>query len=581
MGLGNGRGVQQRIADLRERIEDANYRYYELDQPVMSDAEYDALVRELEELERRHPEFAAAESPTQIVGPQPTGFVRVTHLEPMLGLSNAFGMDELEAWDKRVRALLHAEDLTYVAELKIDGLAIALRYEDGYLVSAATRGDGAVGDDVTANVKAIAAAPQRVAGAPAVLEVKCEVYMPHSGFFRLNSERAEQKLPPFANPRNAAAGAVRQQNPSVTASRPLDLFAFGISNSPEVGLTSQWEVLEQLRGWGFPVNPNNQVFDDLEAVKSYCTRWQSARDRLTYDADGVVVKVDSLEYQRRLGSIFRTPRWAIAYKFPSLEATTVVRSIFMVVGRDGSIIPYAAVDPANVGGATLSVVPLHNQDYIVSKDIRIGDHVVVRRAGDIRPQIVKTLPELRNGEEKPFRWPSECPACGTAIVRKRAEAAWKCLNPQCPGRLYQRIKLFVSPSAMDIRGIGDALAGRLVDSGKVRDVGDLFYLTADDLVSFGLSRTQTAAVLRSIDHAKARPLHRLIFGIGIADIGLGMATTLAKHFESLDDLELASLDELTAIRGVGGKTAIQIRKFFHDHAQVIVKLRSAGVRFGP
>jgi DNA ligase (NAD+) len=578
--------AERRAAELRDLIERYNYEYYVLDAPSISDEEWDRLFRELRDIEERFPDLRTPDSPTQRVGAPPAAaFAKYRHSIPMLSLANAFGADELRAWHDRVARLLGVASFPCVAELKIDGLAIALRYERGVLVAGATRGDGTTGEEVTANLRTIRSIPLRLHAAPAdvpeVLEVRGEVYMRRSEFDRMNEQRIAAGQPAFANPRNAAAGAVRQLDPAVTASRPLRFFAYGIGEaSPPLAAQTQWTLLAALRDFGLPVNDQARRFERFEDVLAFCTAWENKRHELDYGIDGVVVKVDSLAQQQELGSVGREPRWAIAYKYPPEEAQTTLLSIEVNVGRTGSINPYAVLEPVRVGGVTVSTVSLHNEDYVKAKDLRPGDVVVVRRAGEVIPEIVRPVLEARAGKDLP-RWelPRHCPACGADIYRPPGEAMAYCTNSACPAQL--REVLFHFAQVMDIVGLGYALCNALVESGRVHDVGDLYALTKDDLVALPRMGEKSAAnLLRSIESSKDRPLWRVITALGIRFVGEQNARLLARAFPSLDALAAATVEQLQAVEQIGPKIAQSIVSFFAQEPNrvVIEKLRRAGVR---
>ncbi|WP_052343941.1 NAD-dependent DNA ligase LigA [Kallotenue papyrolyticum] len=580
--------IVARIERLREQIREHNYRYYVLDAPIISDAEYDALMRELRELEAAYPELITPDSPTQRVGAPPAErFAKVRHREPMLSLANAFSVDDLRAWYERIRRLLGAETaIAFVVEPKIDGLAIAITYEDGRLVLAATRGDGFTGEDVTANVRTVPSVPLALrppadGRLPRLIEVRGEIYMRIADFERLNEQQAHAGEKVFANPRNAAAGSLRQLDSRITASRPLRFFAYGVGPVEGVTLRSQWETLAYLRELGFPVNPDIRRLEDIEAVIAYCQEWMSRRDQLPYEADGVVVKVDSFAQQRELGVVAREPRWAIAFKFPAREATTRLLDIVVNVGRTGRLNPNAILEPVNIGGVTVSNATLHNEDYIVSRDIRIGDRVIVKRAGDVIPQVVGPIPEVRTGAERPWRMPSACPVCGTPVVRRPGEADTYCPNRACPAQTVRLIEHWVSQGAMDIVGLGERQARLLVERGLIQDVADLYTLTPASFAGiegYGPKRIQN--VLQAIEASKQRPLARLIFALGIPNVGSTLAAKLAEHYRSLDALANASVQELLAIEGIGPHVAESIVAFFADpdNRALIEKLKRVGVR---
>jgi DNA ligase (NAD+) len=571
-----------RAAELRALLERFNYEYYVLDAPTVSDAQWDALFRELQTLEEQNPKLRSADSPTQRVGATPsTAFAKYRHAVPMLSLGNAFGDAELRAWHERVTRLLDREPSAYVAELKIDGLAIALRYEDGLLVSGGTRGDGTVGEAITPNLRTVRSIPLRLHGKPPkVLEVRGEVYMRRSDFDKMNERRIAAGEPAFANPRNAAAGAVRQLDPKITASRPLRFFAYGVGEvQPGFPADSQWHLLEALKSYGLPVNGEAKRFTDFEKLVAFCEGWEHKRDAIDFGIDGVVVKVDPLAQQRELGSVGRDPRWAIAFKYPPEEAQTTLRSIQVNVGRTGSVNPFAVLEPVHVGGVTVTTVTLHNEDYVKEKDIREGDVVIVRRAGEVIPEIVRPVIEARKGKRlREYRLPTRCPACGSQVFRPEGEAMAYCTNSSCPAQL--REQLFHFAQVMDIEGLGYALADALVTSGKVKDVGDLYSLTQADLLELPRMGEKSAAnVLRNIEASKHRSFARALVGLGIRFVGGQNAQILAGAFPSIEELARASLEALQTTEQIGPKIAESIKRFFDQapNRAVVDKLRRAGV----
>lgn len=578
--------VRERLQRLREEIAFHDYRYYVLDDPVITDAEYDDLVRELARLEAAHPELVTPDSPTQRVGGRPLeGFASVRHPVPLLSLANVFDAGELAAFARRVEALLPGEAVSYVVEPKYDGLSVALLYEDGAFVQGATRGDGEVGEDVTQNLRTIRSLPLRLRGrAPRRLAVRGEVFMPRRAFERLNEARAAAGEPLFANPRNAAAGSVRQLDPRVTAARRLDCFIYEIlllegAAAPDTHVAA----LEMLASLGLRVNPEFRLAAGIEEAARHCEAWRERRWRVPYDTDGMVIKVNSLAQQRRLGATARSPRWAVAFKFPAQQAVTRIRDIVVSVGRTGALTPVAVLEPVEVGGVTVSRATLHNEDYIRAKDVRIGDSVLIQRAGDVIPEVVRVLTEARTGAERPFAMPERCPVCGAEAVRLPGEAASRCTGVACPAQVREVIRHFGSRDAMDIEGLGPALVEQLVSTGLVRDPADLFRLRREDLAGLERMGEKSADnLLRAIEAARDRPLHRLIHALGIRFVGQRGARVLAEHFPDLDALRNATEAELTAVPEVGEKTAASIRAFFRQRQTeaLIEKLREAGVRLG-
>ncbi len=581
--------AKERIAELREQINYHNHRYYVLDSPEISDSEYDALMAELRELEEEYPDLITPESPTQRVGAAPLeAFGAVEHRVPLLSLANVFSSEELLGWHKRISNLVPGREMDFVCELKLDGLAVALTYTDGRFTTGATRGDGYRGEDITQNLKTIKSIPLTVPkGAPRKFEVRGEVYLPKSGFERLNRERAEEGQPLFANPRNAAAGSVRQLDPRVTAKRPLDIYIYGLgySEGERAGERemppTHWETMEYLKSMGFKINPYNTHVSDISGADNYYLRWVKERENLEFDADGIVIKVNSLELQRELGTVGHDPRWAVAYKFPAIQATTRLLDIGINVGRTGSLNPYAILEPVSVGGVTIKRAALHNEEDIRRKDIRIGDTVVVQRAGEVIPEVVAPVLSRRSGQERLFVMPSRCPVCGVEVVKPEGEVMTRCTNATCPAQIYELLTHFVSRGAMDIDGIGEKLAAALLKEGLVNNVADLYSLRQQDLIDLErMGEKSVQNLLEAIDTSKERPLARVIFALGIRHVGSETAELLAGHFGSMDKLANASIDDLLKVPTVGPKVAESTRAFFHQDAnrRIIDELRRAGVR---
>ncbi len=580
------RATEERIRKLREEIEFHNYRYYVLDDPVVSDAEYDALMRELVELEAEHPELVTPDSPTQRVGAAPAeAFAPVVHRSPMMSLANVYSMEELRAFDARVRKALGGEPVEYVAELKIDGLAVSLVYEEGRFVRGATRGDGTTGEDVTHNLRTIRSIPMRLRlGPPVSIDVRGEVYMIRREFHKLNEERRASGEPLFANPRNAAAGSLRQLDPKVTAARPLDIFVYGAGYMSDMGgaaLTTHLESLGLLKEAGFRINPNTRLCRTIDEVVDYCAHWGERRDTLDYEIDGVVVKVNSLAQQERLGATARSPRWAVAYKFPARQATTKVRDIIVQVGRTGTLTPVAVLDPVELAGSTVSRATLHNEDIIRAKDIRIGDTVVVEKGGDVIPEVVKMVTERRTGAEREFRMPAKCPECGADVVRLEGEAASRCVGGMaCPAQVREGILHFASRDAMDIEGMGPSLVAQLLDAGLVKTAADIYDLKLDDIARLErMGKKSAENLLSAIERSKSHPLHRLVFALGIRHVGERSARDLAEHFGTMDRLAAATYDELTRVPDVGPKVAESVLAFFREprNRESLRRLADAGV----
>jgi DNA ligase (NAD+) len=573
-----------RIAELRQKIEYHNYLYYVKDTPEISDAEYDRMMRELIELETLHPELASPDSPTQRVGGEALErFNKVQHHAPMLSLANAFSAEELRAFDRRVGNLLDVDHLAYVTEMKIDGVAMALTYQGGRFVRGATRGNGVVGEDVTANLKTIKQIPLRLNGADHIpdMEVRGEVYLPVRAFNAMNEERADQGLAQFANPRNAAAGAIRQLDPKITAARPLAFFAYAIGYIDNHTLKTQKETLDTLDGWGFPVNRNYRRHESIEGVLKFCEEWEKKRDSLDYEIDGVVVKVDDLEYQRQLGTVSRDPRWAIAFKFPGQVATTKLKNIGVNVGRTGSMNPYAILEPVKLGGVTIKLATLHNQEDIWRKDIRIGDMVVVKRAGDVIPQVVGPVLEQRTGAEKKFHYPSKCPSCGQPVSHKEGEVMAYCVNRDCPAQLLEGLAHFVSRGAMDIRGLGYSTLHKMLELELIKNGADLYSLSAEQIAQLpGFKDKSITNLLAAIEASKERPFEDVLFALGIRHVGEGVAALLIESFPDIDSLVAASEEDISSIVGIGPQIAAAVHEWLEDsrNRELMERLRAAGLK---
>lgn len=575
--------VVRRVAELRAEIEEHNYRYYVLDAPIISDAEYDALMRELEDLEARYPELVTPDSPTQRPGGMtaPT-FAPVVHDTPMLSLDNAFDRTELLAWHDRITRLV-AGPVTFVGEPKLDGLAISLLYVDGRLTRGATRGDGVTGEDVTPNVLTIATIPRTLPGrdVPARLEVRGEVFMPIAAFEALNRRQGEAGERLFANPRNAAAGSLRQKDPRVTASRALDFFAYQVeTRGTPLPVPTHYEMLEWLRDHGVPVNPHVERLPDIDAVVSFCARMEDRRHSFGYEIDGVVIKVDDLAQRAEMGATSKAPRWAIAYKFPPEEKTTLLRDIMVSIGRTGRATPFAVLEPVFVGGSTVGLATLHNEDEVARKDVRPGDTVIVRKAGDVIPEVVGPVLERRPKGSRPWKFPTTCPSCGGPLVRLPGESEHHCVNVDCPQQRVARIVYFASRGAMDIEGLGEERVRQFVAAGLLSDPGDVYSLTVEKLVPLERMAEKSAAnLVAAIEASKRRGLARVLVGLGIRHLGPTAAQAVARAFGHLDRVQQASVEELTAIEGIGPVIAESVRAFFAtEHNQrVLEKLRAAGV----
>lgn len=576
--------ARKRIEELRERINHHNYLYYVLDAPEISDAEFDALMRELEELEGQYPQFITPDSPSQRVGVPPAeGFQPIRHRARMLSLSDAFDYDELSAFFSRLRRALPDGAFEYVCELKIDGSAVSLTYERGVYVRGATRGDGEAGEDVTPNLKTLRSVPLRIRmpRPPEVLEVKGEVYLSADKFRELNREREERGLTLFANPRNAAAGSLRQLDPKVTAARALDMFAYAVGYVSGREFNAQYEALQFLKEAGFKVNPHIKLAKSEEEVFAYCREWEEKRDTLPYEIDGVVVKVNSLAQQERLGVTAKSPRWAIAFKFAPKQATTQIEDIVVQVGRTGALTPVAHLRPVQVGGTTVSRATLHNEDEIRRKDVRIGDTVLIQRAGDVIPEVVSVVKAKRTGKEKVFRMPKKCPVCRSDVFRPEGEAVTRCTGIACPAQLREHLLHYAGRGAMDIDGLGPAVVEELMKRKWVTDVADLYSLTTERLLGIPHYADKAAEnLLGAIDASRERPLSRLLFALGIRHVGSHVATVLARHFPSIEELKRASYEDLVEIPEIGPRIAESVVLFFKQdrNLKVLEKLKKAKIR---
>lgn len=578
--------ARERIDHLTGELNRHNYLYYVLDAPEISDQQYDAMLVELEELEGQFPELRRPDSPTQRVGAEPSDqFATVEHTVPMLSLDKSFSDDELIEFDHRLKRTLGIaadEPLAYVCELKIDGLAVSLRYEDGVLVRGATRGDGRRGEDITPNLRTVRTIPLRLQGEPpAVIEVRGEVFLPIREFARINAEREQAGEPLFANPRNAAAGSVRQLDPSITASRRLDMFCYGTGEVRGASFATHSEELELLRALGCRVNPHVTAVASIEEALAFCQSWAPRRGELDYEVDGVVVKVDAVELQERAGATSHGPRWATAYKFAAVEAETVVRDIEVTVARTGQLTPVAVMEPVFVDGSTVSRAVLHNEDEVARKDIRIGDHVIIRKAGDVIPEVVRSLPERRDGDEREFAMPERCPICGTEVVREEGQAATRCPNLNCPARRLSLLLHWGGRQAMDIDGLGEAVAVQLLDRGLVDRPEDLYRLTVAQVQGLERMAEKSAQnLIAAIDASRERGLERLLFALGILHLGRTGAARLAEHFASLRAVADASQEELEAVPDIGPKIAQSIVEYFArpENADLPERLEALGVR---
>ncbi len=582
--------VQRRLDELRHLIERYNYEYFVLDQPSVSDAEWDALMRELRAIEAEHPELITPESPTQRVGAKPqAGFAEIQHPLPMLSLSNVYSQEELTAWAARAERFAGTNDFHFITEPKIDGLAVALTYIDGRFHHGATRGDGFVGDDISANLRALESIPKQLRPPdtlpmPKTIEVRGEIYMRRSDFEALNERLAEAGSKLFMNPRNAAAGSLRQKDASITGQRPLRLFSYqiGYVEGGEMPRT-HWDALALLRELGFETSIDAARHDTVAQVWERCQYWLDRRVDLDFEIDGTVIKIDEFRVQDEVGYIAREPRWATAYKFPALQQTTKLLAIGINVGRTGTLNPLAYLEPVNIGGVTVSRATLHNEDEIARKDLRIGDYVVVQRAGDVIPQIVKAMEERRTGTEVPYQMPDHCPSCGTPVHREPGVAMRYCTNAACPAQLKERMHHFVGRAAMDIDGLVAKLADRFIDLGWVHDVADIYKLDWAAVADLeGLGEKSAENLRESVERSKTRPLWRLIHGLGIRHVGARTAELLASRFGSMDALMAASEAEIAAVGGIGGVVAASIAEFFAQdrNRALIAKLQAAGVQTG-
>ncbi len=575
--------AKKRIAELRDRINYHNHRYHVLDSPEIADAEYDSLMVELKKLEQDHPDLVSPDSPTQRVGAQPVAaFGIVVHPRPLLSLANAFSDEDLDAWYKRLSGLVPGQNIDFVCELKIDGLAVALTYEDHVFTVGATRGNGSQGENITQNLRTIRSIPLSVGPqAPRRFEVRGEAYLPKKGLKKINEERAIENQPLFANPRNAAAGSVRQLDPRITAKRPLDTFiyALGWAEGREMPAT-HWDTMQYLKSLGFKVNSYMARCKDMDDVKAYCHGWGDRREELPYDVDGIVIKVNSIALQEELGTVGHDPRWAIAYKYPAVQGTTRLIDIKINVGRTGSLNPYAILEPVNIGGVTIKQATLHNEEDIHRKDLRIGDWVLVQRAGEVIPEIVEPIVSRRTGEEKVFHMPLTCPVCGAEVLKPEGEAIHRCTNTACPAQALESIKHFTGKGAMDIDGVGEKLCNTLFDKSLVKDSGDLYYLNREQLLGLERMGEKSAArVLSSIEASKQRPLAQLYFALGIPNVGEETASILSRQYTDIDALAHAGAEELMGIPSIGPKISDGILAFFRQpqNVSIIEKLRKAGV----
>ncbi len=586
----------RRVEELRHIIAYHNRRYYQLDDPEISDSEYDRLLNELAEIEKQYPQLLQPDSPTQRVGAAPLDkFAPFSHLSPMLSLANAFSDQDILDFDERIHRFLDTQgDISYVAEPKLDGVAVNLIYKNGVLTTAATRGDGENGENITQNIKTISSIPWVLTSVsdrldkeafpvypiPESIEIRGEIVIEIEALKILNRRRAKEGETAFANPRNAAAGSLRQLDPRITARRPLDFFAYAVGSANGIDFTSQWEILQVLAAWGFKVNPHVKKVPCIQECIDYFRIINSQRNELPYEIDGVVIKVNPIPLQHQLGNLSRSPRWAIACKFPAHQETTVIENIIVQVGRTGALTPVAVMRPVRVGGVTVTRATLHNQDEIDKKDIRIGDTVLIQRAGDVIPEVVQVILSKRDGSEKIFKLPDICPECLATVIRKAGEASHRCTNPLCPSKIKEQITHFASRGGMDIEGLGEKFVAQLVDNKLVRDMADLYYLTRDQLISQERMADKSADnLLMAIERSKRPPLDKFIFALGIPHVGDNLSKILARHFTNMDALMVAKTDELKAIRDVGPEVAGSIVQYSSEpyHLNILDKLRQAGV----
>ena len=573
---------KDRIEQLQKELTHAQYLYYVKDTPTMSDFEYDQKYRELVDLETAHPEYIVPSSPTQRVGIKADGpFEKVVHGRPMLSLSNVISADEVRAFDQRVTKELGHQTKAYVVELKIDGLAVNLHYENGIFVRAVTRGDGKVGEDVTANVRTIKSIPLYLENAPEFIEIRGEAYMPHSEFKRINEERDEDGLPTFVNPRNAAAGSLRQQDPAITASRNLAFFAYAIGSESGANIHTQEELLHTLENFHFSVNPHYRVCNTVDEVIEAINYWGEKRHELPYDTDGMVIKVNDFDDQEVLGSTAKDPKWATAYKYPPEEVETIVKDITINVGRTGVLTPTGELEPVFVSGTNVSRVTLHNQDFITEKDIRIGDHVLIHKAAEIIPEVIRVLPEKRTGSEVPFTIPNRCPVCESPAVRREGEAAIRCTNKHCPAIEKEQIIHFASRDAMNIDGLGPSIVENLINEKLITNVVDLYHLTTESIMGMDrMGKKSADNLVKAIADSKSRGLDRVLFGLGIRLIGSKAAGTIANVVKSMDRFLTISKDELVAVEEIGPTMADSIIEYREDpqHIEIIKGLTDAGLK---
>jgi DNA ligase (NAD+) len=581
----NHNNIIKKIEELREKIRYHNYRYYVLDDPTDSDAEYDRLMKELADWEAKYPQYINPSSPTQRVGIEPVSqFTTAKHITPMLSLANTFSTEELRAFDQRIKKLIPRQKLEYIVELKIDGLAVALIYENGIFIRGATRGDGVTGEEITSNLKTIKTIPLKLFGEDVSprIEVYGEVYLKKSDFKKLNEERIKKKENLFANPRNAAAGSVRQLDPRITTRRHLDTFIYRATFPKGSKFNTHMETLNYLKKIGFKVNPHIKFCQDIEEAINYYQKWIEKKEELDYEVDGMVVKINSLKMREELGSTTRSPRWAVAYKFPAQQMTTKIKDIIVQVGSTGAVTPVAELTPVTLSGSEVKRATLHNEDEIRRKDIRIGDIVLIQKAGEVIPEVVKVIKEKRTGKEMEFVMPAKCRICGAKISRPEGEVVYRCDNPACPAQVKGRIKHFASRDAMDIEGLGPAIIEQLVEKNLIRNITDLYFIKRDDLISLEWMAEKSADnLLDAIEKSKKKSLANLIYGLEIRYVGVHTAEVISRYYPTLDKFKKANLEELIEIKEIGPKVSESIISFFEkkENLVIIERLRSAGLNF--
>ncbi|OEH93390.1 NAD-dependent DNA ligase LigA [Bacillus solimangrovi] len=571
--------VQEEIQNLRDQLNKYNYEYYVLDKPTVPDAEYDQLMKQLIKLESEHPELQTIDSPSQRVGGEILeAFEKVNHTTPMLSLGNAFDEEDLRDFDRRIRQAV-GDNFSYICELKIDGLAVSLRYEEGRFVQGATRGDGTIGEDITSNLRTIRTLPLKIEE-PVTFEVRGEAFMPKRSFEQLNEEREQKNEERFANPRNAAAGSLRQLDPKIAAKRQLDIFVYGISEIENIDIDSHSNGLDYLEQLGFRTNSERKRCDNIDEVIQFVGNWTEQRPELAYEIDGIVIKVDSLQQQEELGSTAKSPRWAIAYKFPAEEVVTKLIGIELSVGRTGAVTPTAILEPVQVAGTIVKRASLHNEDFIREKDIKLNDYVVIKKAGDIIPEVVNVIVERRSGNEQEFKMPEACPECGSELVRIEEEVALRCINPKCPAQIREGLIHFVSRNAMNIDGLGEKVIAQLFKENLIQNVADLYKLDKEELLKLErMGEKSVSNLLKAIEKSKENSLERLLFGLGIRYVGAKAAKTLAQHFETIENLQKANNEELIAVEEIGEKMAESIVAYFGQEEvnELINQLKEIGV----